>query len=187
MSTPDAGAQEFTQAHPLARRLRRFSELTGAVIAWLTLPVVAGTFAIALLRYAFAANWIWMQELVVWLHALVFMLAGAYTLNRDEHVRVDIFYRQLSRRQTAWVELIGCLVFLLPLCIMLISMSLDYVVTSWSIGEGSPEVGGLPWPFVPALKTVIPLAFVLIAIQGIAIILDAYMVLRRRRPTDGHD
>lgn len=164
-------------AQALAARLRRFSELTGAVIAWLTLPMVAGTFLIALLRYAFSLNWIWMQELVVWMHALVFMLAAAYTLNRDEHVRVDIFYSEFSQRGRAWVDLLGSLIFLLPLSIMLISMSFDYVVTSWSIGEGSSEVGGLPYPFVPALKTMIPLAFLLIAVQGVAIICNAWAVL----------
>jgi TRAP-type mannitol/chloroaromatic compound transport system permease small subunit len=179
MTTPEAGAETFAGAHSMARRLRRFSELTGAMIAWLTLPMVAATFLIALLRYAFALNWIWMQELVIWMHALVFMLAAAYTLNRDEHVRVDIFYGHMSKRGKAWVELIGSLVFLLPLSIMLIWMSFDYVVTSWSIGEGSPEVGGLPYPFVPAMKTMIPLAFVLVGVQGVATILDAWVELRQ--------
>ena len=124
--------------HPLGRlagHLRRFSELTGAAIAWLTLPMVVATFVIALLRYAFALNWIWMQELVVWMHALVFMLAAAYTLNSDEHVRVDIFYRQFSPRRKALVNLCGCLVFLLPLSVMLIVMSLDYVITDFLLSD----------------------------------------------------
>jgi len=142
--------------------------------------MVFGTFFIALLRYAFSVNWIWMQELVVWMHALVFMLAAAYTLNRDEHVRVDIFYRQFSERRKALVDLLGSLVFLLPMSVLLIITSSDYVVTSWSIGEGSRESGGLPFPFVPLLKTVIPLAFVLVAVQGIAIVCDAWNVLMSR-------
>jgi TRAP-type mannitol/chloroaromatic compound transport system permease small subunit len=171
MSTPAATVQA-----PGAK-LRRFSELTGAIVAWLTLPMVAGTFLIALLRYAFSLNWIWMQELVVWMHAVVFMLAAAYTLNRDEHVRVDIFYRQFSARCKALVNLIGCLVFLLPLSGVLIYTSLDYVVTSWSITEGSREAGGLPFPFVPLLKSAIPIAFILVVVQGIAIICDAWMTL----------
>lgn len=185
MTTPEADAQEFAGSDPFARHLRRFSELTGTIISWLTLPMVVATFLIALLRYAFALNWIWMQELVIWMHALVFMLAVAYTLNRDEHVRVDIFYRQFSIRQRAWVELIGSLVFLLPVSILLIYMSLDYVVTSWTIGEGSPEVGGLPYPFVPAMKTMIPLAFSFVAIQGVAGMLDAWVQLRQPRTSGG--
>lgn len=171
MSTPVAAAQA------LAAGLRRFSELTGAAIAWLTIPMVVGTFAIALLRYAFSINFIWMQELVVWMHSAVFMLAAAYTLNRDEHVRVDIFYRQFPPQRRALVDLLGSLIFLLPLSIILIYTSLDYVVTSWSIGEGSREAGGLPFPFVPLLKSAIPLAFLLVAVQGVAIICNAWGVL----------
>lgn len=181
METPEPGAERTASAHLIAIRLRQFSERTGAVIAWLTLPMVAATFLIAFARYAFALNWIWLQELVVWLHALVFMLGAAYTLNRDEHVRVDIFYRKLSQRGQAWVELVGCLVFLVPVSLLLIWMSVDYVLTSWSISEGSNEVGGLPYPFVPLLKSVIPLAFVLILIQGAAIMLDAVVQLRTLR------
>jgi TRAP-type mannitol/chloroaromatic compound transport system permease small subunit len=179
MTSPETAAAAGGGARRFAQRIHRFSEVTGSLIAWLTLPMVIATFAIALLRYAFSQNWIWMQELVVWMHAVVFMLAAAYTLNADEHVRVDIFYRQFSGYRKAWVNLLGTLVFLLPVSAMLIFTSFDYVVTSWSIGEGSRESGGLPFPFVPALKTVIPLAFVLVAIQGVAIALDAYAVLRR--------
>jgi TRAP-type mannitol/chloroaromatic compound transport system permease small subunit len=178
MTTPESGSPASDGIGSLAGHLRRFSEYSGAAIAWLTLPMVGGTFLIALLRYAFALNWIWMQELVVWMHACVFMLAAAYTLNRDEHVRVDIFYRQCSARRKALVDLVGSLVFLLPVSIMLIVTSTDYVITSWSIGEGSRESGGLPFPFVPMLKTAIPLAFVLVAIQGVAIVLDAWYALR---------
>jgi len=180
MTTPETGAAPNNRLSLLAKFLRRFSELSGAIISWLTLPMVFGTFLIALLRYAFALNWIWMQELVVWMHALVFMLAAAYTLNRDEHVRVDIFYRQFSERRKALVDFLGSLVFLLPMSILLIVTSSDYVVTSWSIGEGSRESGGLPFPFVPLLKTVIPLAFVLVAVQGVAIVCDAWNVLMFR-------
>ena len=85
----------------LSAALKGFSELTGRLIAWLTVPMVAGTFLIVLLRYAFDLGWIWMQESMVWLHAAVFMLAAAYTLNRDEHVRVDIFYRRMRPRRRA--------------------------------------------------------------------------------------
>lgn len=179
MTTPETGTPAVGGLSRLADRIARFSEATGSLIAWLTLPMVVATFLIALLRYVFAQNWIWMQELVVWMHAIVFMLAAAYTLNADEHVRVDIFYRQFSKRRRAWVDLVGTLVFLLPVSLLLTYTSFDYVVTSWSIGEGSRESGGLPFPFVPALKTAIPLAFVLVAIQGVAIAANAYTVLRR--------
>jgi TRAP-type mannitol/chloroaromatic compound transport system permease small subunit len=144
------------------------AEWTGRAVAWLMLPMVGVTFIIVTLRYAFDLGWIWMQEGVLWVHAAVFMLAAAYTLSRDEHVRVDIFYRKLDDRGRAWVDICGTLLLLLPMMIFLIVVSLDYVVVSWSIHEGSREAGGLPYPFVPMLKSLIPLTAGLVILQGIA-------------------
>ncbi len=98
-------------------RLDRFSEITGHFTAWLTLLMVVVTFVVVVMRYVFDAGLIWMQESVVWMHAFVFMIGAAYTLQRDEHVRVDIFYREMDVRGRAWVDFLGVLIFLLPLCI----------------------------------------------------------------------
>ena len=166
----------------MSRIFRQVSEITGKIIAWLTLPMVIGTFVVVVLRYAFDLGWIWMQESVVWLHAAVFMLASAYTLNADEHVRVDIFYRQMTKRRRAWVNFMGTLLFLLPVCVFLIGTSADYVAVSWSIREGSREAGGLPYPFVPLLKSAIPLTFVLLIIQGMAALVDSGAEIFGRSP-----
>jgi TRAP-type mannitol/chloroaromatic compound transport system permease small subunit len=163
-----------------SRYLEHVSEWTGRVVAWLLLPVVIGTFLIVLLRYAFDLGWIWMQEAVIWMHAAVFMLAAAYTLARDEHVRVDVFYRGFSPARRAIVDILGTVLFLLPMMIFLFVESLDYVVTSWRIGEASREAGGLPYPFVPLLKSTIPLAAVLVMIQAAAVLLRSIALLRRR-------
>jgi TRAP-type mannitol/chloroaromatic compound transport system permease small subunit len=152
----------------LSRLLKRVSELSGRVIAWLMVPMVFGTFIVVVLRYAFDIGWIWMQESVVWVHAAVFMLAAAYTLNRDEHVRVDIFYRQMSVRRKACVDLLGTLLFLLPVTVFLAVTSFDYVAVSWRIHEASREAGGLPYPFVPLLKSLIPVTATLLVLQGAA-------------------
>lgn len=167
----------------LSRALKRLSEWTGNAIAWLTIPMVVVTFVIVVLRYVFDLGWIWMQESVLWMHAALFMLAGAYTLNRDEHVRVDIFYRALPAARKAWVNLGGTLLFLLPMSLFLIVESLDYVATSWAIHEGSREAGGLPFPCVPVLKSSIPLSFALVALQGIAIAIDSIATMIRSRHT----
>jgi TRAP-type mannitol/chloroaromatic compound transport system permease small subunit len=164
----------------LASRLNRLSELTGSVIAWLTLPMVGGTFVVVVLRYAFDLGWIWMQESVVWLHAVVFMLAAAYTLGRDEHVRVDIFYRGMTAQRKAWVDLLGTIAFLLPVSVFLIATSWEYVTVSWQIREGSREAGGLPYPFVPLLKSTIPLAFALVILQGLADAISNVVTLSSR-------
>jgi TRAP-type mannitol/chloroaromatic compound transport system permease small subunit len=160
--------------------LEHVSVWTGRLVAWLLLPVVIGTFLIVLLRYVFDLGWIWMQEAVIWMHAAVFMLAAAYTLARDEHVRVDVFYRGFTPARRAIVDLLGTVLLLLPMMIFLLVESLDYVVTSWRIGEGSREAGGLPYPFVPLLKSVIPLTAVLVMMQAAAVLLRSIAVLRQR-------
>lgn len=157
--------------------LQRISEGTGKLIAWLTLPMVAGTFVIVVLRYAFDLGWIWMQEAIVWIHAAVFMLASAYTLKRDEHVRVDIFYRRLAPRGKALVDLLGICLFLLPVSLFVLAVSWDYVAVSWAIREGSREAGGLPYPAVPLLKSVIVVTAVLLAVEGIAELARNVLVL----------
>jgi TRAP-type mannitol/chloroaromatic compound transport system permease small subunit len=99
------------------------------------------------------------------------MLAAAYTLQHDEHVRVDLFYRELSRRRRAWVDIAGTLLFLLPMMIFLIIGGWDYAAESWRNTEGSREAGGLRYPFMPLLKSVIPVTAGLLALQGVANVL----------------
>lgn len=161
----------------LSGALQRISEVTGRGVAWLTLPMVVGTFVIVVLRYAFDLGFIWMQEGVVWMHAAAFMLAAAYTLKHDEHVRVDIFYRRMPARRRALVDVLGILLFLLPMAVFILSASWDYVAVSWQIREGSREAGGLPYPCVPLLKSTIPLTSLLLAIEGVAELLKRVLVL----------
>lgn len=184
-------------AHNLRRlvgALRSISEATGRLVAWLTIPMVIGTFVVVLLRYAFDLGWIWMQEGIVWMHAAVFMLASAYTLNRDEHVRVDIFYRRMTARRKALVDILGTCLFLLPVSVFILAISWDYVSVSWQIREGSREAGGLPYPFVPMLKSVIVVASILLIVQGLADLISSTLVLLGRsteKPTpaapQGHE
>ena len=163
----------------LQANLERFSELTGSVMAWLTVLMVLGTFVIVVLRYVFDLGWIAMQESIVWMHAAVFMLGASYTLKRDEHVRVDIFYRRTTARRRAWINIAGTVVFLLPLAGFIAASSWDYAHTSWAISEASREAGGLPYPFVPILKSLIPATAALLMLQGIAGIVGAVLVLTR--------
>lgn len=161
----------------LSGALQGISEATGKAVAWLTLPMVVGTFVIVVLRYAFDLGYIWMQEGVVWLHAAVFMLAASYTLKHDGHVRVDIFYRNMAPKRRALVDVVGIAVFLLPMSIFLLSASWEYVAVSWQIREGSREAGGLPFPFVPLLKSAIPLTSLLLVIEGVAELARMTLVL----------
>jgi len=160
--------------------LDRFSGLVGKAAAWLTLFMVVVTFVVVVLRYVFDVGFIWLQESVIWMHAAVFMLGAAYTLREEEHVRVDVFYRDMSERRRAWVDLIGVLIFLLPLCVFLAWNSFDFVLQSWKIGESSREPGGLPFPFLPMLKTIILLMPITVALQGIALLLRSLARVRQR-------
>ncbi len=104
-------------------------------------------------------------ELQWYLFSLIFLVGAAHALNAGAHVRVDIFYNRLSRTAQAWINIIGTLGFLLPFCALMVGTSWPAVTDSWARLEGSPDPGGLPrYP----LLTVIPLAFILLMLQGFA-------------------
>ena len=142
--------------------------------------MVLVTFVVVVMRYVFDAGLIWVQESVTWMHATVFMLGAAYTLRAEEHVRVDVFYRNMSARRRAWVDLTGVVIFLLPLCLFLAWNSFDFVTQSWRLREMSRESGGLPYPFVPMLKSILLLMPLAVAMQGVSLLLKSFRVLRSR-------
>ena len=156
----------------------RISHATGKLVAWLTLLMVAVTCIIVVMRYVFDAGLIWMQESVIWMHGTVFMLGAAYTLLHEDHVRVDIFYRAMSERRRAWVDLIGVVIFLLPLCMLLAVKSYDFAAFSWSIHEASRESGGLPYPLVSILKSVLVVMPIAVGLQGISLLLRSVATIR---------
>ena len=151
------------------------NEYVGRLVAWLTFVMVLVTFLIVVLRYGFDFGLIAMQESVVYMHAFVFMAAAAYTLKHNDHVRVDIFYRALSPAAQAWIDLLGSLILLLPLCGFILWSSWAYVLQSWQLLEGSREAGGLPLVFL--LKSLIPLLAVLLFLQGLSLTVRSLLVL----------
>ena len=163
----------------LAAGLERISVAIGHTTAWLTLAMVAVMSGVVLLRYFLGVGWIWLQESVTWMHGIVFMLGAAYTLARDEHVRVDIFYREMSPRGRAWVDLAGTLLLLLPVCGFLFWASFGYVEQAWRVQEASRESGGLRGLFL--LKAVLLAMPVLVALQGVALAAHSGAILLSRR------
>jgi TRAP-type mannitol/chloroaromatic compound transport system permease small subunit len=159
----------------LAAQLDRITERTGKLVAWAALALVLVTFSVVLLRYLFNVGWIAMQESILYLHASLFMLGAAYTLKKDAHVRVDIFYRDMSARGKALTDVLGSTLLLLPVCGFLLWISWDYVATAWSLREGSRETGGLPYVYL--LKALIPAATVLLILQGVSQLLTSLSVL----------
>jgi len=162
----------------LAERIDRISTAIGRLAGWLVLAIVVVQFAVVLLRYGLGMGSIRLQESVVYAHALAFLLASAWTLKAGAHVRVDVFYRGVSERTRALVDLLGTLVLLLPMAGLILWMSVPYATRSWAILERSQETSGLPFVFL--LKTAIPLFAVLVILQGIAEAIRAVAVLAAR-------
>jgi len=158
----------------------RISIAIGRTAAWLTLAMVLVTFLIVVMRYVFDSGFIWLQESLVWMHAAVFMLGAAYTLQMEEHVRVDIFYRDMSDRRRAWVNFFGVMLFVFPLCIFFVVTALSYAGASWSLHEISLNAGGLPYPAIPLLKTILIIMPVAVALQGLSLLLRSLRTIRAR-------
>ena len=158
-----------------ADRIDRLNAAIGRAAAWCCLYVVAAEFAVVVLRYALGLGSLRLQESVLYAHAGLFMLAAAWTMQVDGHVRVDIFYAQAKPRTRAAIELLGAIVFLAPFAAVLTWLSIPYVARSWAILEHSAQPSGLP--FVYLVKTLIPLFSCLIGLQGLAQAIRAGLVL----------
>lgn len=154
----------------IARWLDAFSEGLGRIAAWLVLLMVGvgvwnviGRYVGRAIGQNLTSNAL--IEIQWYLFALVFFLGAAYTLKQNEHVRVDVFYKNFSRRQKAWINLLGTILFLLPFAVLVIYFSWETVLNSWQILEQSPDPGGLPrYP----IKSLIIVSFVLLIAQGIS-------------------
>ena len=143
-----------------------YTEKTGLLLAWLCLGMTLVTCTVVLLRYGFGIGSVAAQESITYMHATLFMLAAAFTLQRNGHVRVDIFYRRLSARNQAWVNSIGAIVFLLPFSVFIAFMSWQFVGEAWAVREGSQDPGGIHAVYL--LKTLIPLMALNLFLQGLA-------------------
>jgi TRAP-type mannitol/chloroaromatic compound transport system permease small subunit len=164
------------------RLIDRVTEITGRVISWLTVLMVTLVVTVVVMRYFLEMGSIAMQELVTYIHALVFMLGIAFTLKRGGHVRVDIFYRNFPAKRKALVDLLGGLLFLIPVTLLIFFTSWDYVAASWAIAETSAENNGLP--FIYLLKTLMLIMPGMLLLQGIAEVLKSALILAGRSPAD---
>ena len=159
----------------IADEIDRITAAVGRIATWCSLYVVVAEFAVVVFRYALGFGSLRLQESVLYAHAGLFMLAAAWTLQIDGHVRVDIFYARGTARARATVNLLGALVFLLPFAAVLFALTLPYVERSWHIFETSPQPSGLPLVYL--LKTIILLFAALIGLQGVAQAIRAALVL----------
>src|SRR5688572_13710539 len=156
------GAVPFAMRN-LANSLERMTAAIGRAAAWLVVIVVVLEFALVVARYLFSLGSIWASETVIYAHAALFLLAAAWTLQSNGHVRVDIFYAAAKPRTKAVVDLLGAVVFLLPFALVLFWLSTPYAARSWAVLERSQEASGLPLVFL--LKTLVPVFALMMGLQ----------------------
>jgi len=155
-----------------------FTRLAGRAVMWLLLVMALVQFAVVLLRYVFGVNEIFMQESITYMHGAVFLLAAGYALITNDHVRVDIFYRDASPKRKAIIDLLGTYLFLFPICLIILWTSSPYVARSWAFFEGSADTSGIQGVFL--LKSLIPAYAALLAMAGFVIAHKAVETLKGR-------
>ena len=166
----------------LSRLIDNLNEKIAEAGSWALLVAVIICAGNALMRYIFNYSSNAWLEIQWYLYAAMFMLASAYTLRRDEHVRIDVVVGRLSRRTQVWIDLLGFLIFLLPICLLILWYGVPYALISIESGEMSSNAGGLiVWP----AKILLPLGFALIILQGISEIIKRIAFLTGR--SDGHE
>ena len=141
------------------------NEKIGVVCNWLVLLACLVSGGNAMVRYAYDQSSNAWLEVQWYMFAVIVMFGAAYTLKRNEHVRVDLFYMTLSRRGQLWVDILGTIFFLLPTCAILAWLSWPFFEQAYAVNEHSSNAGGLlRWP----IKLVLPLGFCLVALQGVS-------------------
>ena len=168
----------------LSRWIDNLNLWVGRFVAWATAVVVVVVFVDVVMRYTFNTSFVFTQELEWHLFAFIFLMGAGYTLLKDGHVRVDIFYQRWSRKTQAWINLLGVVFFLIPGCYMIIATSVPFVRSSFLVMEGSPDPGGIPYRFL--LKACIPAGFVLVLLQGVSLgIKSLFTILGREMEIEG--
>ena len=141
--------------------------------------MVAVVFTVVVLRYGFSIGFIWMQEIYVWLHSFIFMLGSGFTYLANEHVRIDVFYREASEKYKAWVNLIGNIFLLSPFLYIIWKYSYPFVYRSFLMNEVSREAGGMPALYI--LKSAILWFCLVLFLQLISNVCKSLMVITGKK------
>lgn len=168
------GAQNAAQR--LSALFEKTARMAGYGVAILAIAMALVQFALVILRYIFGVNFIWLQEGVAYMHAALFLIPAGYALLSNDHVRVDIFYRDAPERRKAWVNFLGAYFFLFPFVLLTLWTASPYVGDAWRVGEVSTEATGLQ--IVYLLKSLIPLFAVLLAFAGFSVATRAVETLK---------
>ena len=163
---------ELNVLKKFVRFVDALNERIGTVVSWFTTLLVLTVCLDVFTRYFLRSSSVAVQELEWHFFAVIFLLASAWALKHNKHVRVDVLYMNFSPKNQALANLIGSLLFLLPFAVITIWSSQNFVLNSFRIGEVSPDPGGLPARFI--LKSMIPIGFSLILLQGLAMAVRSF-------------
>jgi len=160
----------------IARGIDTVNETIGRVISWLALCMVLVQVIVVIMRYVFGLSVLTMQESIWYMHAIVFLVAAGYTLLHNAHVRVDILYGNVGPVAKAWIDLVGVIFILLPVCVMIWWVSWPYVAAAWAVREGSVEVSGIQGVYL--LKTCMLIFAGCLAIQGVSLAIKSWFTIK---------
>ena len=145
-------------------------------LLYILIALILLVFFTVFYRYVFNMSYIIIQEIIMYLHALIFMFGISYALKENSHVKIDVLYNTLNKRIQRVISIAGLVSFILPTALFVIYISIDMVTQSWMILEGSSEAGGLDLVFI--LKSLIPISGVLVFLQGISELIKHIRVSR---------
>lgn len=174
MTKTSTGSQGAATA--LADLIDRFIDWIGRGTAWICLLIVVVVATNVILRYIFRIGPVSLQELEWHLMSPIALIGMSYAMRHKDHVRVDIFYDGLRPKLQAFIDLLAAITTVV-VSIIIIQLSFNFVYQAYSIGEGSPDPGGLPYRFL--LRSFIPLGFFLLALQALAQIVQSLLAFKR--------
>jgi TRAP-type mannitol/chloroaromatic compound transport system permease small subunit len=152
--------------------------LLGRIFSYLSLGIVLICFTVVVLRYVFRTGSVPLQDLYVWLNGIMFMGIAGYTLMREGHVRVDVFYRGAALRRKALIDMFGSVAFTAPFVWVVVRWGWPFVERSWRLRESSPNFGGMDGLYI--VKSFILVFAGVVALQALAMFLRGVLVLAGR-------
>jgi TRAP-type mannitol/chloroaromatic compound transport system permease small subunit len=158
------------------RTVDAFTDWTGTAVSWLSVPLVAAVAYEVIARYVFNAPTIWAYDATYMLYGTLFMLGAAYALHKGAHIRTDFFWEQFSTRRKGWIDVVSYVLFFFPGFLALLVISWHEFIYAWQINELSDQTPWRPvlWPF----KGMVPLACLLLLIQGVSEFLKSLYMAR---------
>lgn len=161
------------------KRLDLLNLRFGEICCWLIVFLMMGVFLSVIMRYLFSLDVIWLQELMIYIHALFFISVAGYTLQFNGHVRVDIFYQRFSQRIQSLIDILGTCLLLIPVYLLLLNDAWFYFYDSFIIFEGSGMTGGLPTLYI--FKSFLLILPIVLIVQGVSQILKSILIFQGKK------